>query len=155
MMMQIPKPLLDQIYSQAEKEYPAECCGFIIGPASVEVFTRVYPCKNAQESFHEREPNDFPRTSKTAYFIAPEDLLAVQKETRQKHEEIKVIYHSHIDADAYFSEVDKRMALDHGEPNYPGVFYLVISVIKGQIKDSNLFVWNAQIKDFEKVVQTR
>ena len=42
-----------------------------------------------------------------------------------------VIYHSHVDAGAYFSETDRRQALVGGEPAYPGAVYVVTSVVRG------------------------
>lgn len=144
----IPKEMLDKIFKQAEQEYPHECCGMIMENIGTGAF-RLHPCQNAQDKHHNLDPINFPRTSKTAYFIDPGQLLKIQKETRDNNEKIKIIYHSHIDAGAYFSEEDTRVALCEGEPAYPGVDYLVVSVLKGKVADSNLFKWDAKKRVFQ------
>ncbi len=145
----IPKEMLDKINHQAEAEYPKECCGMICGPLErKEIFSRVRPCENAQDRYHALDPENFPRTSKTAYFMDPAELLKIQRELRERKEEIRVIYHSHIDAGAYFSEEDTRIAMAEGEPAYPGVDYLVVSVMQGKVQDRNMFHWDRQLRKF-------
>ena len=127
----IPDEMLRVIHDQAEEEYPDECCGMVIGnrddPASV---TRVRRCRNVQDEYHEKDPERYPRKSKTAYLIDPMELLKIDRELRAKNEAIRVIYHSHIDVAAYFSEEDVRRALMFGEPIYPEADYLVLSVME-------------------------
>jgi proteasome lid subunit RPN8/RPN11 len=152
----IPQSLLKPIFEQAEREYPRECCGMILGPASNPgVLTRVVPLRNVQDAYHTEDPGNFPRTAETAFFMDPKELLTIQKEARKAGEMIRVIYHSHIDTGAYFSEEDRRMALAEGEPAYPGVAYLVISVIKNKATDWNLFEWDPTRKDFVKSIGGR
>lgn len=147
--MKIPTEFLKQIREQAEKEYPEECCGMILGPADKpEILSRLRPCKNAQEKYHAQDAASFPRTARTAYFIDAAELLDIQKEARRNGEEVRVIYHSHIDADAYFSDEDKRIAAPDGEPAYPGVDYLVIPVMEGKAGDFRRHLWNPEKKDF-------
>lgn len=141
--------LLQMIFAQAEREYPNECCGMILGPqAEKEKLTHVRPCINVQDQYHGLDPKTFPRTAATAYFINPKELLAIQKEARKAQEEIRIIYHSHVDCGAYFSEEDKRIATAEGEPAYPGVRYLVLSVRDGKVTDCNLFAWDSEKKGF-------
>ena len=146
----IPKNILENIFLQSEREYPGECCGMILGPANRPgVLSRLRPCRNVQDEYHDKDPQNFPRTSRTAYFIDPKELLAIQKEARHLNEEIRVIYHSHTDAGAYFSDEDARIALVEGEPAYPGVVYLVVSVQQGRKKEANLFSWNPKERRFK------
>ena len=144
----IPISMLGPIIAQAEQEYPHECCGMIFGARAKGALTRVRPCANVQDKYHALDPKNFPRTATAAYFIDPKELLAIQKEMRENGEEMRVIYHSHINAGAYFSEEDKRVALCEGEPAYPGVAYLVLSVLQGKVQDGNLYDWNPAKKDF-------
>ena len=145
----IPEPFLSKIFAQAEREYPEECCGMILGPREKpKELSTLRPCKNVQSQMHASFPEVFPREARTAYFISPAELLKIQKETRLKNEEIRVLYHSHIDAAAYFSEEDERIALPEGEPAYPGVLYLVVSVIKGRAKEASTFRWDPLQKRF-------
>ncbi len=145
----IPQDFLKKIFQQAEQEYPNECCGMIFGPTGTKKgYSKLRSCRNVQDQYHEIDPVSFPRNAKTAYFIEPKELLAIQKELRRDNEKIEIIYHSHIEAGAYFSEEDKRIASFEDEPVYPGVDYLVVSVIKGKVQEANLFVWDPAKHDF-------
>ena len=151
MSVSIPPEVLEKIRSQAERDYPGETCGILIGRKTrPEEVNGVYPCRNVQDEYHAQDPAGFPRTSRTAYFIDPRDLLKIQKEARQRGCEFRVIYHSHVDAGAYFSEEDERTALSEGRPAYPGVSYLVVSVKGGRAGEMSLFSWDENRKAFTK-----
>ncbi|MCB9799797.1 MAG: M67 family metallopeptidase [Candidatus Omnitrophica bacterium] len=146
----IPDALLREIYRHAESQYPVEGCGMLTGEEIVDTDTwRFIPCRNIQDQMHQCFPSEFLRTAREAYFIAPEDLFGIQKENRQKGRKICIIYHSHVDTEAYFSKEDTRMALSEGEPLYPGVFYLVVSVIKGKACGHTLYHWDSADKVFK------
>jgi proteasome lid subunit RPN8/RPN11 len=148
----IAREFLQEISRQAEREYPHECCGMIMGPArDPGALSRLRPCVNVQDKYHALDPVTFPRAARTAYFIDPAELLAIQKENRTKDEEdeeIRVIYHSHIDTGAYFSDEDKAVACQGGSPVYPDVRYLVVSVMGGKAGEVNLFRWDEAKRDF-------
>ena len=149
MAVLIPDEFLRRVQSQSEKDYPRETCGILIGPKKdPEKVTGVFSCRNVQDDYHARDPQGFPRTSATAYFIDPRDLLRVQREARKNECEMRVIYHSHINAGAYFSEEDQRMALSEGEPAYPGVSYLVVSVKENKVGEAALFAWDPKTWTF-------
>lgn len=147
-MPSIPENFLKSIFQQAEQEYPEECCGLILGNCGRENFSRIKAVKNAQEKYHTQDPVQFPRSARQAYFMEPKELLLLQKELRGAKEEIRVIYHSHIEAGAYFSEEDKRIALFEGEPVYPGVDYLIVSVMQGKAKEACFYRWSPEKKEF-------
>lgn len=141
----IPQEFLKQISTQAEQEYPGECCGLIFGPVQHQAhYSRFWPCRNVQDEYHARDPQSFPRTSRTAYFINPTELLTLQKDARSRQEEIRIIYHSHIDAPAHFSEEDARVAVLESEPAYPGVDYLILSVWAGKTAEMRLYRWDGE-----------
>jgi proteasome lid subunit RPN8/RPN11 len=141
---------LDAIRRQAEAEYPAECCGVILAGTGDPVERRVFACRNVQDALHARDPARFPRDSRTAYYIAPEDLLEISRqETRGLA--VHVIYHSHVDVGAYFSETDRRQALCDGEPTYPGATYVVVAVNGGRAGEARAFRWDAAARDFAEV----
>lgn len=145
-VLDISQSILKEIHAHAIREYPSECCGMILGPKESNAWIRFYPCQNMQDELHKDSPKHFPRTSRTAYIIGSKDHLAVEKILRATEGRIAVIYHSHIDKDAYFSEEDNKQALYKGEPFYPDTAYLVLSVkkIAGEIKvaDQKMFFWN-------------
>lgn len=145
----IPPEMLRDIIRQAEQEYPKECCGMILGPAQTPgAVSRLIPCKNIQDSCHGSAPFAFPRTAREAYFMDPETLFRIHKQCRENQEDIRVIYHSHIDAGSYFSSEDKKMAVMEGSPAYPGALYMVVSVQKGRAVDYSIYGWDDSQSDY-------
>ena len=115
--------------------------------AQAEADRLLLPCRNIQDELHASDPVRHPRDSRTAYFIDPKDLLTIGRREGQGYG-VAVIYHSHIDAGAYFSATDKRNALVNDEPAYPDTVYVVLSVVKGKVVDAGAFVWDVTARDF-------
>lgn len=131
---------LRAIVQHLESSYPHEGCGLILrakGPGD----WRIRPMSNAYDRYHARDPARFPRTAKTAYLFDPKEWLAVLEETDQRREDVICVYHSHIDAGAYFSAEDRVMAAPDGEPLLPGVTYLVVAIDGGRASEAKLFWW--------------
>ncbi len=161
-MTHIKPRIVDAIYRHALSECPRECCGIVIGKKDDSLsFEQIFPCRNLQEDVHAKDPERFPRTSETAYFLSPDDLFKIQKIARNLSMEMKIIYHSHVNVGAYFSEEDKKQALYESKPIYPGVYYLVVDVTqKGSdskqqgetpfVRGAKLFGWDESKKDFEE-----
>jgi len=145
--LQISSYVLDMMIIRAEKEYPNEACGIVIGPKGIPKAIGVFPIPNIQDELHASDPVRHPRDSRTAYFIDPKDLLTIGRREGQGYG-VAVIYHSHIDAGAYFSATDKRNALVNDEPAYPDTVYVVLSVVKGKVVDAGAFVWDVTARDF-------
>jgi proteasome lid subunit RPN8/RPN11 len=135
---------LESVRAQAVQEYPFESCGVIMSRGGER---RLLRCRNAQNELHARDPQRYPRDARTAYYIDPKDLLRIGDLERQGFG-VAVIYHSHIDAGAYFSETDRRQALVGGEPAYPGAVYVVTSVVGGAVDALAAFRWDAARRDF-------
>ena len=136
-----------QVRAQAEAEYPAECCGVLLIGEGAPADRLLFPCRNIQDELHAKDQVRHPRDSRTAYFIDPKDLLAIGRREAEGYR-VAVIYHSHIDAGAYFSPTDKRNALIDDEPAYPGALYVVVSVAQGTAVDSKAFAWDPHVRDF-------
>jgi len=140
----------DAIVAQAEREFPCECCGFIIGDTVVE---EVRAIANIQNRKHAEDPKAFPRDARTAFLMEPKEHLAVLNEADRRKLELRVVYHSHPGHDAYFSATDRAQAcsFDPPQPDYPGAAYLVISVRGGKFARAAAFAWDASKKDFIEV----
>ena len=136
-----------RVRAQAEAEYPAECCGVLLVSQSSPSERVLMPCRNVQDELHAKDPVRHPRDARTAYFIDPKDLLAIGRREGQGYG-VAVIYHSHIDAGAYFSATDKQNALMNGEPAYPDATYVVMSVMDGKVADARAFAWHPPTRDF-------
>lgn len=134
----------DAIRAQAAEEYPFESCGVILARGGER---RLLRCRNAQNELHARDPVRYPRDARTAYYIEPKDLLRIGDLEREGFG-VAVIYHSHIDAGAYFSDTDRRQAVVGGEPAYPGAVYVVTSVIGGVVDAVAAFRWDPACRDF-------
>lgn len=138
---------LETVRAQATQEYPFESCGVVLTRGGER---RLLRCRNAQNELHARDPQRYPRDARTAYYIDPKDLLRIGDLERQGFA-VAVIYHSHVDAGAYFSETDRRQALVAGEPAYPGAIYVVTSVLDGAVDAVAAFRWHAERRDFAQM----
>jgi [CysO sulfur-carrier protein]-S-L-cysteine hydrolase len=155
----IRKATFDQIVAQAEREFPFECCGFIIGDATVDgdsaahsdsAVEDVRPITNIQNRMHAEDPVAFARDARTAFLMEPREHLAVMNEVDRRRLQLSAVYHSHPDHDAYFSATDRAQAcsFDPGEPDYPDTVYIVISVRGAKFARAAAFRWNPAAKDF-------
>jgi adenylyltransferase/sulfurtransferase len=122
---------LAEIYAHAEAGYPEEVCGLVI--AGVEVRR----CENRQNALHAEDPAHFPRDARTAYNLGAKDLFFLDKSLRSARP-VTIIYHSHVEVGAYFSEEDVRAAAPEGELVYP-VDYLVVDAKKAGAAGARLF----------------
>lgn len=139
-----------RIETQAAAEYPFECCGVVmerLGPPAERV---LLACRNIQNELHAKDPQRHPRDARTAYYIDPRDLIAMGRREAQGFR-VLVIYHSHIDAGAYFSPTDRHNALINGEPAYPDATYVVVSAVEGRVTGAGAFRWDASLRDFSPI----
>ncbi len=139
---------LNQIIADAIAHYPNESCGMLVGERGQDSVAEFLPCKNAYDEMHARYPETYPRTAKTAYLIDAKEQQKIFDEAEKMGREVKSIYHSHTDHDAYFSEEDRLVAAPWGEPSYPGMSYLVVSIWQGKLKEINEFYWDGAKQDF-------
>ena len=138
---------LEAIRRQAVEEYPHESCGVVLEQGRLR---RIVRCRNIQDTLHAKDPQRHPRDARTAYFIDPQDLLRIGRLEGEGFA-IAVIYHSHVDAGAYFSPTDRQQALIGGEPTYPEATYLVTSVVGGRVEAVAAFRWSGRERDFVPV----
>lgn len=138
--------VLQKIYGHAEAEYPNECCGLVFADATVHRGT------NIQDSLHRNSPMVFRRIAANGYTFAVQDTMLLNQSLKDGNP-AKVIYHSHPDVGAYFSQEDEHKALFLGQPIYP-VAYLVIDVREARANGAKLFEWWQQIHMQSRVRQT-
>ena len=138
---------LDAIRRHAVEEYPRESCGVLLVRDGSR---RLVRCRNVQDALHARDPVRHPRDARTAYFIDPADLLRIGRLETEGFA-VAAIYHSHVDAGAYFSPADRQRALLDGEPMYPDATYLVTAVLGGRAEATAAFRWSQEARDFVAV----
>ena len=134
----------------ALREYPNEACGILAGPKGERCGSLFHLCKNGYDEMHARDPKTYSRTAKTAYLIDGREQQAIFDRVAAKGLEVKSIVHSHTDHDAYFSEEDQTVAAPWGEPMYPEISYIVISIWEEKFKEANEFIWNQKKEDFDQ-----
>ena len=127
---------LEQIYAHADRSYPEECCGFVFADGTVHLGS------NIQNELHRKNPEMYSRSAANGYTFSVADTLMMNKAFRSDNP-VVVIYHSHPDVGAYFSDEDQDKALFMGEPIYP-VSYLVVDVRQGKTQGSKLFAWDGK-----------
>jgi proteasome lid subunit RPN8/RPN11 len=130
---------LDEIEAHAAECYPSECCGFIVGPVDDgPALDQVIREVNEADKYHALDPERFPRTSKTYFKINELRAARAFDDGDAKGQPIKVIYHSHCDAGAYFSSEDAATFASQGELMWPCAF-LVVSVVGGEVQGHRLW----------------
>lgn len=138
--VRLPARIVQYIVEHAEASYPSECCGIVAMGGDGR--SRVYPLRNVYDSLRAGEAEVRGLSSRSRYFADPNQVFQVLKEVESSGGRLVAIYHSHIDAEAYFSGEDKERALLEEEPAYPGVVYLVVSVWKGKLRQIKCYRWS-------------
>jgi len=120
---------ISQLHYQAlrrhgEETYPHECCGVLLGriDGGERVVTSTERCGNTRR--------DSPQNR---YNIDPKELVRVQRQAREREEDIVGFYHSHPDHPARWS------ATDLAEAHWFGCSYVITSVEKGKAVQTNSF----------------
>ncbi|ACK66905.1 Mov34/MPN/PAD-1 family protein [Rippkaea orientalis PCC 8801] len=129
-------PHLNQMCNHALATYPEECCGLLLGTINntEKLIVEVRATPNSwslenEESFPTISPS-IPKvlSKQTRFAIAPQIILQVQKEARDRALQIIGVYHSHPDYLAIPSEFDRAIA-------WSDYSYIIISVQSDQTTD--------------------
>jgi proteasome lid subunit RPN8/RPN11 len=132
--------LLARIAAFCEADPAREVCGFVVRRgASLDVV----PVENVADRYHERDPASFPRTSRESYLMEPRAQLRVQQELAASGGELVAVYHSHVEAGAYFSAKDREDAAFEGVQLLPGADYLVFGLRAGRVTEVKRFRFDA------------
>src|ERR1700759_375541 len=125
MSLILSRALYDDLRAHGEATYPNECCGILLGRADTDAIrvTTLIPAGNTRtDSAH------------TRYHIAPEELIAAQRQARNSGLDIVGFYHSHPDHPAQWSQTD------FAEAHWIGCSYVITSVEHGTAKVTNAFL---------------
>jgi proteasome lid subunit RPN8/RPN11 len=136
----IERNVLDAIHAHALECFPSESCGFVSGPATEpRLLDASARAQNDADKFHALDPVTFPRTSRTYFKIDELRAARAFDAAELAGRPIKVIYHSHCDAGAYFSAEDAATFAADGLLMWPCAF-IVVSVMDGKLADTKLWV---------------
>ncbi len=128
-MLRIAQDPFERMKAHAEEAYPNECVGAMLGKneGGVKCVDSAMPLENSAEG-----------SQRAFYRLSTEHLLAADKAARAQGRELIGIYHSHPDADAYFSETDLKNSC-------PWYSFVVLSVKDGKYDHANSW-----LPDFEQ-----
>jgi proteasome lid subunit RPN8/RPN11 len=126
-MLKIPQSAYFSLRQHGEETYPHECCGVLLGRfddngTSTKTVLRVARCGNTRA--------DSPQNR---YNIDPRELIRIQREGRERGEDIVGFYHSHPDHPPQWSPTDLA------EAHWFGCSYVITSVEKGAATITNSF----------------
>ncbi len=138
--IEIPDDILARVYREARGAFPAECCGWLTGPADGSNVDSIRPAENDQASGS--HPTASERTAESAYVFNSSDLMALNR-SLDSDTPARIIYHSHPNGRAYLSDTDRAVATSPwGDgPAYP-VQQLVVGIDGARVVESALFAWD-------------
>jgi proteasome lid subunit RPN8/RPN11 len=140
-MLKIGKYHYASLRQHGEETYPHECCGVLLGQIEddgTRTVTSVARAGNTRiDSAHNR------------YNIDPKDLIRIQREGRDRGEDIIGFYHSHPDHPAQWSSTDLA------EAHWFGCSYVITSVEKGKAVLTNSFELTGSDESDKKLVSEK
>ncbi len=130
----------EAIRRHGEHTYPHECCGVLLGHGDGDSNT----VEAAVEAGNTRTDSSHNR-----YHIAPQELIRVQREGRERGLDIVGFYHSHPDHPAQWSKTDFE------EAHWIGCSYVITSVEKGTAQVTNSFLLTGMGEDDKRFTDQR
>ena len=124
-MLKLTQQDYDSLRQHGEETYPHECCGVLLGNMNDDggrTVTTTVRCGNTR--------TDSPQNR---YHIDPRELVRIQREGRERGEDIVGFYHSHPDHPAQWSSTDLA------EAHWFGCSYVITSVEQGKAAITNSF----------------
>lgn len=127
MSLKVSAALLAQVRAAAEKAFPEECCGFLIGPVP-DGFERGGRAVVVEEA--RPLPNGWESAARThRYQIDPRVFAKVESELTGTGKAIVGLYHSHPSVPAWPSPFDLERA-------WPCYSYWIVCVREGRAAES-------------------
>ncbi len=131
-----------------------EACGVLIGAAGDLTVDAEQSLPNLANRHHALDPESYPRTGRTYFLIDPLKFSRLIRDGEAAGRPVKVLWHSHLDCGAYFSETDAATALAGGDSPSYDLAFLVVSV-RGDgrgggahVDDRRLFVFDEASRSF-------
>ncbi len=133
----IPGRILNELCAHALESLPEECCGLITGDDD-QRYREVARCRDDMTEQHRLDPITYPRTGVNAFFMNPHDYLQAQQRASENGDRVTAVYHSHVGAGAYLSEMDLEYAENDFFP-FPESDQLVVAVLDSKVSGIGLF----------------
>jgi proteasome lid subunit RPN8/RPN11 len=113
--IELPAELLHELCNHALETLPEECCGLILGGAS-QRYQQLIRCRNEMTALHQKDSAAHPRDGRAAFYMNEHDYMKALEEAEAAGMSVTAVYHSHVGADAYLSEMDLEYA---AQPLFP------------------------------------
>jgi proteasome lid subunit RPN8/RPN11 len=134
-MLKVSNPVYEAMREHGEETYPHECCGVMLGRGddAMNEVVEVVPAGNTCiDTAHNR------------YHIAPQELIRIQRQGREKGLDIVGFYHSHPDHPAQWSPTD------FAEAHWLGCSYVITAIEKGAARQTNAFRLTGESEEAKK-----
>jgi proteasome lid subunit RPN8/RPN11 len=135
-VLRISQQVYDAIRQHGEETWPHECCGVLLGHFSTGGNAAVNEVEDAVRAANTRTDSAHNR-----YQIAPQELVRIQRASRQRGLEIVGFYHSHPDHPAQWSPTDLA------EAHWIGCSYVITAVERGAARQTHSFLLTGQTED--------
>lgn len=155
--LRVARNVIERVDAEAVAAYgrEEESCGLLLGPdADALLVDEIVPMENRANKLHRLDPETYPRTGRMYFDIDPLKFERAVRAGESNGRPVKVLYHSHLDVGAYFSETDAAAATMGGEAPTYDLAYLVTSVRSGVVDDRKLFVWDGPTRAFVETALT-
>jgi len=133
----IPGRILNELCAHALETLPEECCGLIVGDDQRR-YREIARCRNDMSQQHRQDPVTYPRSGERAFFMNPHDYMEAQERARRRGERVTAVYHSHVGAGAYLSEMDLEYAENEFFP-FPDSDQFVVAVVDAKVAGIGVF----------------
>jgi len=134
----IPARVLNELYEHARESAPEECCGLVVSERGHR-YGRAVRCRNLMTQRHDEDPVTYPRDATAAYYMSESDVLAVSREVERSGGAVTAVYHSHVGAGAYLSELDLAYAR-HALFPFPHADQIVLSVLEHRVREMKIYL---------------
>jgi proteasome lid subunit RPN8/RPN11 len=124
-MLKLSRADYDALRHHGEETYPYECCGILLGHMGDDGIRVV--------TSSERAGNTRTDSPHNRYNIDAKELVRIQREGRDRGEDIIGFYHSHPDHPAQWSSTDLA------EAHWFGCSYVITGVERGKAAVTNSF----------------
>ena len=131
-MLKLNEQVYDAIRRHGEETYPYECCGVLLGRSADGI----------NEVEHAvRAGNTRTDSARNRYQIAPQELVQIQRQGRERGFDIVGFYHSHPNHPAQWSKTD------FAEAHWIGCSYVITSIEQGVAQATNSFLLTGTSED--------
>lgn len=149
--LRVTRAVIERVDEEATLAFARdeESCGLLLGPEDDPLFVdEIAPMENRANKLHALDPETYPRTGRMYFDLDPLRFERAVRAGESNGRPVKVLYHSHLDVGAYFSETDAAAATMGGDAPAYDLAYLVTSVRGGVVDDRKLFVWDDARRSF-------